>query len=151
MKWFLGFLLANTVTFTYASITLHQHFLTLRSTVQSAQYGGGGGIHLWLYLFRIDVFLGALFLFVVLCDAMVTAFLVYHAYLVFSGVTTNETLKFADVKEAIHAGEVSLYADGQGKFVLGIAGGPDPIPWTDLENVYDCGWKTNFARVLHGA
>ena len=147
MKWFLSFLLTNTITFSYATMTLSTIYLALRQEYLADSRSELSGIHLWLYLMRLDVLKGALFLFVALCNAMVSAFLLYHLYLVFSGVTTNETLKFEDIREAIRSGELAIYSRKDGKFILDLAGKPDEVPWNKLENVYDLDWKQNLTAI----
>lgn len=154
MKWFLAFLATNVITFTYASFTL---FLLLRQVkirhVASSHTSHGTqerGIQLWLTVLRKDVLVGSLFLFVALCNVLVVAFLLYHSYLVLSGVTTNETLKFEDIRVAIDAGEVTVYAstDSEG-FYLDRPGKGQAVPLKDIDNVYDKGWKQNFVNVFN--
>lgn len=158
MKWFLAFLLANVVTFTYATITFYLLFAESKRQYQSQFYDFPipedkpivrlTGVQLWMYLLRRDVSVGSLFLFVTICDLLVTAFLLYHSYLVFSGVTTNETLKFEDIRLAIQDGQVDLYSSGDGRFYLDVAGKNNPVGWNQLENVYDQGWRKNLSNVF---
>lgn len=147
MKWFLAFLLTNVVTFTYAAVVLYLHFSRLKFS-KDVDTSGISFLQSWLTLLRVDVLVGSLFLFVSLCNALVTSFLLYHSYLVFSGVTTNETLKFEDIRQAIKDGELNLYQRSKRRFYLDVAGKPDPVSWQKLENVYDQGWELNFKKIL---
>ncbi|CCG83078.1 DHHC zinc finger domain protein [Taphrina deformans PYCC 5710] len=153
MKWFLAFLSSNSITFTYASVVLYTHFECLLSQYKTGaltldSQHDASRVAVWMALLRQDVLVGSLFLFVMLCDLMVSAFLIYHSYLVFSGVTTNETLKFEDIRQAIDAREIDLYSDGGGRFHIDIADQPDAVAFNLLENVYDEGWRTNFRRMF---
>lgn len=147
MKWFLAFLASNVVTFTYATIILYAHFRKLLQNVKEDD-AATTFLQLWLSLLRTDVLVGSLFLFAGMCDILVTFFLVYHSYLVFSGVTTNETLKFEDIKQAIEARELDLYQRGPDQFYLDLAGKPGRVTWKELENIYDKGWKNNLRSIL---
>lgn len=153
MKWFLAFLCTNIITFTYASIVLFSHFRSLMIMYQDGSSSldldnNASRAAVCLALLRVDVLVGALFLFVMLCDLMVTAFLMYHSYLIFSGVTTNETLKFEDIREAIAAREIDLYSDGNGRFHINVADKSDAVAFNELENVYDEGWRTNVRKII---
>ena len=146
MKWFLAFLLANVVTFTYATVTLYNVLSELRQTLMQRVLILTG-LTAWTAAIKVDVWVGSLFVFAAICDVLVFSFLVYHAYLVFSGVTTNETLKFDDVKSALETNELAIYRSASG-YVLAVNNSTDSVALRDISNVYDKGWYQNFKHVF---
>ncbi len=146
MCYFLSFLCANSITFSYASATLFLFFKALRSDCTHDRTSTSS-VQLWLIALRKLPWLGALFLFVSICNLLVSSFLIYHLYLVFCGLTTNESLKFEDIRYAINAGEMCLYNRGD-RFVLDHPGKGTEIGWNELENVYDKGWKRNICDIF---
>lgn len=139
MKWFLAFLVANMITFTYASMTL----FTRLSRLSNMTF-----IERWLSSLREDAWVGALFIFASICDILVMAFLLYHCYLIFCGVTTNESLKFADVQAAIDSGDLRIYKRNTG-YKLEHASTEDGTALADIGNIYDRGWYQNLRDLLN--
>ena len=137
MKWFLAFLSTNCITFTYATLTLFFRLQPDQSSVEN-----------WLRSLRSDVWTGSLFLFVGMCDILVSAFLVYHVYLVYSGLTTNESLKFDDVRQCIQSGELAIYQRGSG-YMLEQKQGEKGLNLADIDNIYDFGLVGNFRALLN--
>lgn len=157
MKWFLAFLLSNVITFTYATVTLYRVLsserVSLLDHIASAKPGSlthlkTGQIQTWLQVLRLDVSVGSLFLFAAICDILVASFSLYHCYLVFSGVTTNESLKLEDVKSAIASGSLAIHRDAHGKHFLGKSDRPGAVSLEEAVNIYDRGWRQNLMDVL---
>lgn len=106
---------------------------------------------------------GALFLLCFLCDLLILGFLVHHLYLIYAGMTTNESAKWSDVADAIRNGEVFIFHLDEGPKVIGI--NPDgtssePIPralrhrvesLSEITNIYDHGAWQNFKDIFSTA
>ncbi|KAI9781730.1 MAG: palmitoyltransferase swf1 [Geoglossum umbratile] len=67
---------------------------------------------LWGWAIIADVFIGGVGLLCALCMPMAWGFLGYHIYLIWAGMTTNESLKWADWKDDIADGLVFM-AEGE--------------------------------------
>ena len=57
--------------------------------------------HAWAWAISVDWQIGAVTLLCALCIPLAAGFLVYHVYLVWAGMTTNESSKWTDWKEDI--------------------------------------------------
>lgn len=63
-------------------------------------------INVWTSVITLDPKIGAVFLLMLMTAPLAVAFLVYHTYLVWAGMTTNETSKWSDWKEDVLDGFV---------------------------------------------
>jgi palmitoyltransferase len=144
MRYFFAFLVCNIITFSYASLTMLSRMRTQRRLSYRPLS--------ILATLRLDPWVGSLALFASICDLLVIAFLVYHLYLIWSGLTTNETLKFEDIRGALDAGDLALIVHGrQARLVR--AGSSDAtsgrhVKLQDMENIYDAGWYNNLMAIL---
>ncbi|ORY87127.1 DHHC palmitoyltransferase-domain-containing protein [Protomyces lactucae-debilis] len=142
MRFFLVFLISNIITFSYAFIVLVQILLAKREVAKASLSV--------LATLRLDPALGSLALFSGICNLLVFVFLFYHLYLVWSGVTTNETLKFEDVRNALHDGEIALVVRERQAMLVKreVVRKNEEITLRQLNNVYDAGWLANLSSVL---
>lgn len=122
--------------------------------------------------------IGALWLFTIFCSILSVAFTLYQAYLVFSGTTTNETVKWQDIAYAIKHRDLLIYdglnddevdknsryyqhssgarkqqiifRDTEGNFSDPRSPFARPINGlAEVDNIYDLGWKRNFIDVFN--
>ncbi|KAI9769108.1 MAG: palmitoyltransferase swf1 [Geoglossum simile] len=77
---------------------------------------------LWGWAIIVDVYIGGVGLLCALCMPMAWGFLGYHIYLIWAGMTTNESLKWADWKDDIADGLVFIAEMGAGNASLKSAG-----------------------------
>ncbi|OLL26897.1 Palmitoyltransferase swf1 [Neolecta irregularis DAH-3] len=126
----------------------------------------------WDFAFYRET-LGALLILTGLLQLVVVGFLIFQLYLIYSGTTTNESMKWDDVKEAIKYKEIMIFEGGpeeayafprediildlrQRRVVAidehGRASEQIPIGSSgrlvkhirELVNIYDRGWKNNY-------
>jgi palmitoyltransferase ZDHHC4 len=67
---------------------------------------------MWGWAIIVNVYIGGVGLLCALCMPMAWGFLGYHVYLIWSGMTTNESLKWADWKDDIADGLVFIAEAG---------------------------------------
>lgn len=63
-------------------------------------------LNIWFVVLAKDVRIGVVFLLVLMTAPLAIAFLVYHTYLVWAGMTTNESGKWSELKEDVADGLV---------------------------------------------
>jgi palmitoyltransferase ZDHHC4 len=83
--------------------TLQKHFLVRSSPSQHWSRGKDWGtyVNLWALVIADNVRLGVTFLLAAMTAPLAISFLCYHLYLIWAGMTTNETAKWDDWKADI--------------------------------------------------
>lgn len=100
-------------------------------------------INVWTIVIAWDIRIGSVTLLALMTFPLAMAFLVYHTYLVWAGVTTNETSKWAEVREDVLDGYVfksttrEIYGNHHSSSSLARSSRPWPVSsdqllgWTD--------------------
>ncbi|KAL2002813.1 hypothetical protein VTN02DRAFT_5856 [Thermoascus thermophilus] len=95
--------------------------------------------YLWMAVITDDIRVGVIFLLALMTAPLALGFLLYHVYLVWAGMTTNETAKWGDWKEDVADGLVFKARRSE------ICGGTKPRDRT-LEP--DSPWPANSDQIL---
>jgi hypothetical protein len=169
MRWFLAFLLATNILLVcgmYLSFGILTTVIT-RARINPTVLPWRGWMKVYGLAVLQEVYIGAVFLICVLCGLLAAAFTGYHAYLIWAGTTTNETVKWSEWKDDIKDGLVFVAdeEDGTGKFRrqrifrLEEDEGTEVLPrdtvWrrmeslAEIENVYDRGGWRNFLDIIY--
>ncbi|ODQ52600.1 zf-DHHC-domain-containing protein [Saitoella complicata NRRL Y-17804] len=169
---FLGFLAANAITLTYGTyLTYHVLYLKMSGSDEDQLWVR------WINTMAEYRELGAVFILCLMCSLIMIGFLVAHMYLIWAGTTTNDSLKWGDIKYALKKGTIVVFDDegrgsptadydatrwpwggmkGRRRGVIAVdADGnvPEEIRdcitnLRDLENIYDRGFLRNMTEVL---
>ncbi|KAJ5495795.1 hypothetical protein N7539_000911 [Penicillium diatomitis] len=110
-KYFLSLLLALSVLLMYGTSLGHSLLLQtmhkiIPPNVQEAMRSWSMYFHVWGIVITRDPRIGTVTLLMVMTAPLAIAFLVYHTYLIWAGMTTNESAKWADWKEDVLDGFV---------------------------------------------
>ena len=74
--------------------------------VQEAMQGWTTWINTWGIVIATDPKIGTVFLLMIMTAPLTISFLAYHTYLIWAGVTTNESAKWSDWKDDVEDGFV---------------------------------------------
>lgn len=95
--------------------------------------------YLWMAVITDDIRIGVIFLLALMTAPLALGFLLYHVYLVWAGMTTNETAKWGDWKEDVADGLVFKARRSE------ICGGSKP---RDRSLEPDSPWPANSDQIL---
>ncbi|KAJ5168676.1 uncharacterized protein N7482_004270 [Penicillium canariense] len=109
--YFLSLLLSVSVLLIYGTLLGYsllcqtlRHFIPL--DIQAAMKGWTMYFHVWSIVLTRDPKIGTVTLLMLMTAPLAAAFLAYHTYLIWAGMTTNESAKWSDWKEDIADGLV---------------------------------------------
>jgi palmitoyltransferase len=110
-KYFLSLLLAVSVLLIYGTLLGYSLlWQTLREIVpldvQAAMKSWSMYLHVWSIVITRDPKIGTVTLLMLMTAPLAVAFLAYHTYLIWAGMTTNESAKWSDWKEDVLDGFV---------------------------------------------
>lgn len=110
-KYFLSLLLAVSILLIYGTLLGYSlMWQTLREIVpldvQAAMKSWSMYLHVWSIVITRDPKIGTVTLLMLMTAPLAVAFLAYHTYLIWAGMTTNESAKWADWKEDVADGFV---------------------------------------------
>lgn len=116
--YFLALLLSLSVMLTYGTCL---GYSLLRKTLQemipahlqTAMEGWIMYFNIWAIVIQLDSRVGTVTLLMLMTAPLSMAFLVYHTYLIWAGMTTNESAKWSDWKEDVEDGYVFKARRGQ--------------------------------------
>lgn len=92
--------------------------------------------NIWAIVIQMDSRIGTVTLLMLMTAPLAMAFLVYHTYLIWAGMTTNESAKWSDWKDDVEDGFV--FKSSRGKVL-------DASPLTDFD---DLPWPFKSNQVL---
>lgn len=108
-RYFLSLLLALTVMLVYGSFLAY--FLLCQTRDQLVPTNMRGAMQNWATYFNVwgvvivtDGRIGTIFLLMLMTAPLSGAFLVYHTYIIWAGMTTNESSKWSEWKEDVEDG-----------------------------------------------
>ena len=67
--------------------------------------------NIWAIVIQMDSRIGTVTLLMLMTAPLAMAFLVYHTYLIWAGMTTNESAKWSDWKDDVEDGFVFMHAN----------------------------------------
>ncbi|KAJ5105656.1 hypothetical protein NUU61_003003 [Penicillium alfredii] len=109
--YFLSLLLSLSVLLSYGSIM--GHFLLHQTrdelvpvNMRAAKQNWTTYLNIWSVVIAADPRVGGIFLLMLMTAPLAVAFLAYHTYLIWAGMTTNESAKWSDWKEDVADGLV---------------------------------------------
>ncbi|KAI2794477.1 hypothetical protein POX_a01076 [Penicillium oxalicum] len=110
-KYFLSLLLSLSILLVYGTLLGYSLLLqTMKEIIppelQEAMKAWSMYFHIWSIVITRDAQIGTVTLLMVMTAPLAIAFLVYHTYLIWAGMTTNESAKWVDWKEDILDGFV---------------------------------------------
>lgn len=109
--YFISLLLSLSVMLTYGSYLGHSLMSEslerlVPSDVKIAMQGWTVWINTWGVVLAADPKIGAVFMLMLMTAPLAISFLAYHVYLIWAGMTTNESSKWTDWKEDVNDGLV---------------------------------------------
>ncbi|KAJ5596197.1 hypothetical protein N7450_002655 [Penicillium hetheringtonii] len=139
--YFLALLLSLSVLLIYGTCLGYSLLrTTLQETIpthlQSAMQGWIMYFNIWAIVIQMDSRIGTVTLLMLMTAPLAMAFLVYHTYLIWAGMTTNESAKWSDWKDDVEDGFV--FKSSRGKVL-------DASPLTDFD---DLPWPFKSNQVL---
>ena len=107
-------------------------------------------------------YLGMIYLLCILIDFVIIGFLLHHIYLTGMGYTTNEILKWRDLKDAMKANDIIvLRQPWHGSRIFDLTetlqeeqetaireSGGACESFKQIGNMYNNGWKSNLRRII---
>jgi len=178
IRFFLGFLVSNVMLLSYGwhlTSTIIHHELRLYQSNPVTYVADRAakskpillspklkGWSLWWIFVLQSRLIGMLHLICILIDCVICGFLLHHLYLIFRGYTTNEILKWKDVKDALQYNEivvlntpwrnsriidVASMDQEQLEDVIRMSGGACKS-LREVHNLYDRGWWVNFSSLV---
>ncbi|KAF3388525.1 Palmitoyltransferase swf1 [Penicillium rolfsii] len=130
-KYFLSLLLAVSILLIYGTLLGYsllsqtmQEIIPL--DVQAAMKGWSMYLHVWSIVITREPRIGTVTLLMLMTAPLAVAFLAYHTYLIWAGMTTNESAKWSDWREDVIDGFVFKAKRGE------IRGAPPHVDLSDL-------------------
>ncbi|EAW06483.1 DHHC palmitoyltransferase family protein [Aspergillus clavatus NRRL 1] len=134
-RYFLSLLLSLSVLLIYGSCLGYslvsqslEKLIPSSSHLRSGNQSWTTFFNVWAIAITSDIRVGAVSLLTAMTAPLAVAFLVYHAYLIWAGTTTNESAKWSDWKEDVADGVVFKSTRGE---IYGTSSEPtrDQISW----------------------